>query len=116
MKKIFAVLLVILSLAVSSYAVVTYSSNTISGSKVVVSGVGAMTGLLIMTDGTNAVTATVYDSLDTSGKILVGPMVVSGSAYFGGATWEIPVRYSTGLYITLSGSGGKAIVYYTHEL
>lgn len=105
----------LLLLSAYSYAIVSYSTGAISSSGTVVEGQGALTGVLIITDGTNAATVAVYDG-STSGRVLFGPVTLAGASYFGGATWEIPVRYSTGVYVTVSGTGAKTIVYYTHEL
>lgn len=116
MKKLkFLTLILSLFFTVSAWALVSYSTGTLTDSGIAVQGKGALTGVLIITDGTNAATVTVYDG-SASGKVLAGPFVVVGSSRFGGGTWEVPVRYDTGLYVAISGTGAKAILYYTHEI
>lgn len=117
MKKRISVICftMLLLLSAYAYAIVSYSTGAIAISGKYVTGQGALTGVLIITDGTNAATVAVYDG-SSSGRVLFGPVTLAGASYFGGATWEIPIRYTTGVYVTVSGTGAKTIVYYTHEL
>jgi len=115
MKTIkYLIITAILICALSAAAVVSYSTGTLSNTGVILTGKGALTGVLVITDGTNAATVTVRDA--AGGKVIAGPFVVTGASRFGGGTWEIPVRYETSLHLTISGTGASTILYYTHEL
>ncbi len=114
MQKILCLTIALLLVAVTAFSIVSYSSGSVTASKQIADGMGALTGVLVMTDGTNNATATLRDG--ETGKVIAGPFVVVGASRFGGSTWEIPVRYSSSLWITLSGTGASAVVYYTHEL
>ncbi len=114
MKKILYLTIALLLVAAPALSVVSYSSGTKTTSGQITDSMGALTGVLVMTDGTNNATATLRDG--ETGKVIAGPFVVVGASRFGGGTWEIPVRYSSSLWLTLSGTGASAVVYYTHEL
>lgn len=90
----------------------TRSTGIKTSSEGIVSGGGVLTGVLVMTDGTNAATITIYDNTTSSGTVLF-KATVTGASYFGGATWEIPVRFSSGVYAVLSGTGASYILYYS---
>jgi hypothetical protein len=69
-------------------------------------------GVLVITDGSNAATVTVYDdSLDrTSGKI-VWQNTDAGASNYGGGFFVAPIKCNNGIYITISGSGASYIAY-----
>lgn len=71
-----------------------------------------LTALEIITDGTHDVTVTAYDNDEAaaSGTVLFQG-TLKGPANFGGAEWEKPVIATKGLYIAMSGTGGKYIGY-----
>lgn len=72
-----------------------------------------LTGVLVITDGTNAATVILYDNASTNSGTVLWKCTVVGAAYFGGATFEIPVRAQKGVYMTISGTGANAVVYST---
>jgi hypothetical protein len=110
MKKVLCGLIICLMLASTVWAVGSaVSSGYFSSSANVVRGAGLLTGVLITTDGSTAATVIVYDSNTASGKVLFRA-TVPGSAYFGGATWEIPIKFDTGIYVAVT--TGNCIVYY----
>lgn len=68
--------------------------------------------LLILTDGSNAATVTAYDNATAGGGTVLFKGVVPGASNFG---MQIPghiIRMVNGLYVTISGTGANAIVYY----
>jgi hypothetical protein len=69
-------------------------------------------GVLVLTDGTNAATITVYDDDHerTSGKV-AWKNTDNGSNNYGGGFFVCPVKLDVGCYITISGSGASFIVY-----
>lgn len=74
-------------------------------------GSGYLSGILIITNGSNDASVVVYDNTSASGtKLFQG--TVSAASNFGGATWEIPIRFQTGLYIDVTGTGASYITYY----
>lgn len=73
-------------------------------------GSSVVTGLLVYTDGSNDATCTVYDNTEGSGKVIT-KFIVKGSELYGGV---VGVRWAanTGVYITISGTGSSANLYY----
>ena len=68
--------------------------------------------VLIITDGTNAATVTVYDNaVGGAGKVLFKG-TVPGASNFGGGDAGMPVNLGYGIYMAISGTGANAIVYY----
>ena len=117
MKKIIAGIVICLFLAPVCFAgsVTCRTSGLSNESHSVTIGRGALTGAMVVTDGTNTGTLTVYDGYP-GGNIVFGPFAITGSQSMGGMTWEIPVRYEAGLYMSITGTGAKAEVWYTNDL
>lgn len=70
-----------------------------------------ITGLQIVTDGTNAATVTLYDGTGTSGK-KIGTFWLPGALYGDRYQWTFPRRCESGIYLSLSGTGASAIIEY----
>ena len=88
-------------------------SGQLSASGLVFAGPGWVTNLGIITDGSDNVTATLSDSATgANGTIIEGPLVVVGSAWFGGRSWNHPRCVTNGIYLVLSGTSAIAIVEY----
>lgn len=87
------------------------STGQLTASSLVNTGKGILTSVLVITDGTNPVTVTIYDNTSGSGKMLA-KFYVPGATGYGGRNWTVPVQYENGLYCTLSGTNGSAIVEY----
>jgi len=67
---------------------------------------------LIITDGTNAATVTIYDNaVGAAGNVLFKG-TVAGASNFGSGPVGGPVRVGYGIYFGISGTGAKSIVYY----
>lgn len=73
---------------------------------------GYLTGCLIVTNGTNDADIIVYDNATTASGTILWQGKVAGASNFGGATWEIPVRYNNGIYVNVTGTGATYIIYY----
>jgi hypothetical protein len=115
MKRfLLAVSLVLIMISVV-FGAVTKSTGILTSSSSIARAAGQLTGVLVITDGTNAATITLYDSTSSASGTVLFTATVPGTAYFGGATWEIPVRYTTGVYAVISGTGAKYIVYIQGE-
>ena len=88
-------------------------SGQLSASGLVFAGSGWITNLGIITDGTDNVTATLYDSATgANGTVIEGPLTVVGSAWFGGRGWNHPRAFTNGIWLILSGNNGTALVEY----
>lgn len=90
-------------------------SDLKDASAVVKASAGTLWGIEVTTDGTNTATVTVYDSATatTVGKTVLSYVLVAGAARFDGHDWSHGVACSQGLYVTLSGTGAKFILYYS---
>lgn len=91
----------------------TQSSGLKTTSGVIRSVPCLLTGVLVITDGTNAATVILYDHASGASGTVLCKFTVPGAAYFGGATFEIPVRAQKGVYMAISGTGANAVVYST---
>jgi hypothetical protein len=116
LRKLFLLFALLMGFMVSPCFAVepyTYSSGLLNSPGVVgTSGASyAVTYVEIITDGTNAATATVYNGASSSG-MAISQFVCPGASYFCGATFEIPVACPQGIYLSLSGTNAKAIIGY----
>lgn len=113
MKRILLAVCIIVLLASSALA---RSSDEKNGSAQIVTGRGFFTGLLVATDGANAVTVAVYDSNDgAAGKKLMPAMVITTSAtdrvqYIGFDAKEVP--FFNGVYVSITCAGTVGYVVY----
>jgi hypothetical protein len=82
-----------------------------AGTNTVYTGKGTLTALTVITDGTNAATATVYDNTAGSGTVLV-KVLVPGAAGAMHLPFPIHVRCDTGITIVLAGTGSGAVIHY----
>lgn len=75
---------------------------------------GFITGVEVITDGTNNATVVIYDNTAASGTV-IGEFTVVGGNHFGGRNFIIPVRYTRGLYADVTGTGASYIIEYTER-
>jgi len=87
------------------------STGQLTASALVNTGKGILTSVLVITDGSNPATVTIYDNTAGSGKMLA-KFYVPGATGYGGRNWTVPVQYENGIYCTVSGTGASAIVEY----
>ena len=81
-------------------------------SSLIYTGKCLLTGIKIVTNGTNDATVEIYDNTEASGT-KVDKFVVSGDENYGGAIYgKSPIMMSTGIYVTLSGTGANFFVFY----
>lgn len=112
MKRAIAVAVALLfCLSIAQAAEVSRSSGLKTSSAAIATTGGTLSGVLVTTDGTNAATITVYDHASSASGTILFTCTVVGGAYFGGATWEKPIRYSNGIYAAISGTGASYIIY-----
>jgi hypothetical protein len=65
----------------------------------------------VVTDGTNAGKAIVYDGTDATGTVIDETTVI-GTNHWGGRTWPDGGIINTGIYVAISGSGASYFVEY----
>lgn len=84
------------------------TSGEITSDGQVFSGPGRLCSILIITDGTNDATVTLYDNTSAAGtKLWEG--IVKGADNYGGRNWTYPVKFTNGVYADLSGTGASCI-------
>jgi hypothetical protein len=88
------------------------STGKLSTSQLAVTGAGFLTGVHIISDGVNDVTVNLYDGTSTSGRQIFTQKLY-GSDNVGGWIWNFPLRFSNGIYLSLSGTGGYCYIEYT---
>lgn len=102
-KMIFLTLLAIFIPLVAS-AQVRNSTDRLAADALICTGRCVLYGLLIETDGTNNVTAVIYDNTAASGKIL-RKMIVPGANFYGGFELPVGLNSTTGIYVDITGTG-----------
>jgi len=73
------------------------------------SGKTVLAAVLVLTDGSNDATLTIYDNTSASGTKLLEVTVPAADRY---ALFPLWVRANNGLYADISGTGAQYIVYY----
>ena len=85
------------------------SSGEQSGNTLIFTGPCAMTGLQLVTDGTNDGKVVIQDGITASGTVKC-EMSVVGANHYGGRNWVAPIKFSTGIYVTGTGSNATYFV------
>lgn len=81
-------------------------------------GIGEFVGILIATDGTNAVTLDIYDSKVTAaGTKLIPTLTIPSSATnrMFQLQFSPGIKYSVGIYVTISVAGGGTFAYIVYH-
>lgn len=74
---------------------------------------GYLGGFLISTNKTDDLELTLFDNPSAgSGTELIPAIPIKGSDYYGGALFDVPIRFTTGCYATITGTGPKYTIYY----
>ena len=117
MKKLILACLIIVACAGLAYAGGTMNYSAVQTATAnVLTGKGALYGILIATDGTNAVTLDIYDGTSTAGTKLMPQVVITTSATNRGAAidfGESGVGFATGIHVvaTCAGTVGYTLYY-----
>jgi hypothetical protein len=82
-----------------------------AGTTTVYSGKGTLNAITVISDGTNAVTLTVYDNTAGSGTVLAKALV-SGAVGVYHMPFPTHVRCDNGITVVLAGTGSGAIVFF----
>lgn len=91
----------------------TVSSGLLSATTQVYTGATFLTGVQVITDGTNAATVKVYDGTSAVDK-LVAQFQVVGTDLNGGRSFQ-HLYMSKGIYVAISGTGAQAIIDYVDK-
>jgi len=87
------------------------SSGLLITDGVVIASNSQLRGVVVLTDGTNDATVIIYDSkTEASGNELF-KITVSGAENIGGIV-NLKVKAENGIFISISGTGAEAIVYF----
>jgi hypothetical protein len=113
MKKVWLTLVLLCIASVAWAAPQTCITSGIKNADAAVATkTGWLCGVLILTDGTNDATVVVYDNASAASGTELFKAKVSGAGNFGGGTFEIPIRFSNGIYADVTGTGATYIIYY----
>lgn len=85
------------------------SSGEKTASELLDTGPGLFCGVVINTDGSNNATIILYDSLTAANTKIHEQVVISADITGGFVAWP-PIAYTTGLYLSIAGTGASAIV------
>jgi len=89
------------------------SSTVKTASALIFTGDSIFAGILIATDGTNAVTLDVYDGVDNTGTKVIPQLVIPSSATNRAFSLSIDpgVHMMTGIYVVISVAGSGSASY-----
>lgn len=96
----------------------TISSGSKTASALIRTGKGIFSGIIISTDGTNAVTLDIYDNTSAAGTKLVPTLTITSSAVDRVQSIKppgAPVSFETGLYVNVSVAGGGSCSYVAYS-
>jgi hypothetical protein len=115
MKRLFLGLLLVVLSCVPVFGETVVGSGEKTASAMIATGSGAFHGIMFATNGTDAVTVSVYDNTAASGTKLVPTLVIPSSATSRAASLSIgpAVEFVTGLYVEITCSGTVGYVVYT---
>ena len=116
MKKRILVILMVLVFAATAFGAdlaARYSGEK-AASASITTGPGLFYGFLIATDSTTAITVSIYDGTTASGNEIIPTVTVpTASDYRLQAIYPpVPIRYYTGIYVSISSTDCKYSVYY----
>lgn len=97
--------------AYGALSIVGQSSNVQTESAAIYSGRCWILGIKGITDGSNALTLSIYDALTATGDIW-DQIIIPGADYHGGIIYPNPMEITTGIYVASSGGTHKYVVYY----
>lgn len=85
------------------------SSGELGATAAVYTGPCRLASVLVITDGTTPGKVVIDDSTDGNGTVKYETTVV-GANHYGGRNWTFPVKFTTGIYVTLTGANATFIV------
>jgi len=115
MKKLFLILLCMFIPLVFSGQALADRSVTKTADALIDTGKGLITGIMVITDGSNSATIAIYDNTSGSGTKLIPDWIVTTSSSNRAATltFKPGESYANGLYVDVTCSGDVSyMVYY----
>lgn len=91
----------------------SFSSGLItSDGTVVCSRKTRLNGFIVLSDGTNLATVTIYDNASASSGTVVGKALSNSSQPTSIQSFDNPVKCDNGITVAITGTGAGVIVYY----
>lgn len=88
------------------------SSGLLTASGVVATGRNRIDSIVVLTDGTNAATVTVFDNASAGSGLVLSKHSIPGASLSTTFTPAYPIFCENGLYVTITGTGANAIVHF----
>lgn len=109
-KRFFLAIVLALLVMLPTVSLAQESNVQASGVKtadtLVATGVGYFHGIMVVTDGANTCTVTVYDNTSAAGTKMFPSVIVPAAASYGMAySFNPPRIFRTGLYVDITTSG-----------
>jgi len=90
----------------------SFSSGEQTSDGAIKTGQGQLCNVQVLTDGTNDATVILYDNTAASGTKIFEALVTGASGDdFGFFDFSTPVRFKTGCFLDITGTGASCIVY-----
>lgn len=110
-RAFFAILLLLVMCGPVLAFEASTATSAITASGQAVTGTCWITGLQVLTNGTNDATISLYDGTGT-GVNIIGTYYVPGALYGDRVVWTFPRRVTGGIYVTVTGTGASAVIEY----
>ena len=116
MKKLRLFLLIVLVLCFASLSYgqgALKASTELTSSSLITPGPGYFCGIMVSTDGTNAVTIDVYGNTTAAVPKLMPTWTVTSSSVNRAQTYNVypPIKSDGGIYVNVSVAGGGSVKY-----
>ena len=114
MKKILLSCILFFSL---SFNIMAETSDIETGDKLIYTGKGLLGGIVLVLDGTNSVTVSIYDGTSSSGRALTPPMIftTSSTTRIGAFGIDPSESFKDGLYVDITTAGTVSYIVYYEE-
>ena len=108
-------LTIIMTIVLTAFASFAFDDSMGSGERtddsLIYSNRCYITGVLIITDGTNDARVIIYDNTSATGTVR-WEQTVAGADNYGGRDWAFPKRFENGIYVDVNGTGASYIIEY----
>jgi hypothetical protein len=113
MKKVLVLAVLFVLIGTSAFAWTCRPGGLFTASGVFSNKPTTLCGILVIADGTNPATVTLYNNKEAaSGTLLWPPIVIAAGEYYGGAMFPFILSADQGVYISVSGTGAQVFPYY----
>ena len=108
-------LTIIMAIVLTAFSAFAFDGSIGSGEKTVDSLIYSnpcyITGVYIITNGTNDAKVIIYDNTTAAGTVR-WEQTVAGTDNYGGRDWSYPKRFDNGIYVDVTGTGASYIIEY----